>query len=168
MSKTKTESEPITYTGNNKLSVIPRSVVPSTELDRIYRTGEVSPDAQKSFRTSLDKGIYSTQGISMDKFIETNRKIKIEMKEYLDNYKIQRNLMEAVIYYLRHPKLAGVRFTDKVGGLFGKKLQLEAKRIANDPLAITRLFEEMAISIEKSRNKTFELEKNQEFFMMHH
>jgi hypothetical protein len=97
--------------------------------------------------------------MSIDQYIEMNRRLKVEMKEYLDNYRVQRNLMQAVIHYLRHPDLATVRFADKIGSLFGKKLQLEAKKIAQDPQAIRKLFEEMALSIEQSRGKTLELEK---------
>jgi hypothetical protein len=97
--------------------------------------------------------------MSIDQYIEMNRRLKVEMKEYLDNYRVQRNLMQAVIHYLRHPNLATVRFADKIGSIFGKNLQLEAKKIAQDPQAIRKLFEEMALSIEQSRGKTLELEK---------
>lgn len=134
------------------------AVVPPSELDAIYRSGRVSPDIHRDFRTTLNRGL-SSEGMSLDQYIETNRRLKIEMKNYLDNYKVQRSLMEAVIHYLRHPDLAAVRLIDKLGGLFGKNLQLEAKKIANDPQAIRKLFEEMILSIEQSRNKTKELEK---------
>lgn len=135
------------------------AVVPKAELDNIYKVGRVSPDVSNRFKSSLDTGISSSQGISIDQYIEMNRRLKIEMKEYLDKYKVQRNLMQAVIHYLRHPDLATVKFADKLGSLFGKKLQLEAKKIAQDPQAIRQLFEEMALSIEQSRGKTLELEK---------
>lgn len=135
------------------------TVVPKAELDKIYKEGRVSPDVSNRFRSSLDKGVSSSQGISIDQYIEMNRRLKVEMKEYLDRYKIQRNLMQAVIHYLRHPNLATVRFADKIGSIFGKNLQLEAKKIAQYPQAIGTLFEEMALSIEQSRGKTLELEK---------
>ena len=135
------------------------TVVPKAELDKIYKGGRVSPDVSNRFRTSLDTGISSSQGISIDQYIEMNRRLKVEMKEYLDRYKAQRNLMQAVVHYLRHPDLATVRFADKIGNLFGKNLQFEAKKIAQDPQAIRSLFEEMALSIEQSRGKTLELEK---------
>ena len=134
-------------------------IVPNTELDKIYRSGRVSSGARRIFKASLDKDLYSTQGMNLERFIDNNRKIKIEMKEYLDNYKVQRSLMESVIYYLKHPNLAPVRFADKVGNLFGRNLQLEAKKIANDPQAIVQLFEDIAYSIGQSRVKTQELEK---------
>ena len=134
-------------------------IVPNTELDKIYRSGNVSPEARRIFKSSLDKDLYSTQGMNLERFIDNNRKIKIEMKAYLDQYKVQRSLMESVIYYLKHPNLAPVRFADKVGNLFGRNLQLEAKKIANDPQAIGQLFEEIAYSIGQSRAKTQELEK---------
>jgi len=134
------------------------TVVPPSELDSIYRSGKVSPDIHRDFRTTLNRGL-SSEGMTLDQYIETNRRLKIEMKNYLDTYKVQRSLMEAVIYYLRHPDLAGVRLVDKLGGLLGKNLQLEAKKIANDPQAIRKLFEEMVLSIEQSRGKTKELEK---------
>lgn len=135
------------------------AVVPRAELDNIYKVGRVSPDVSNRFKSSLDTGISSSQGISIDQYIEMNRRLKIEMKEYLDKYKVQRNLMQAVIHYLRHPDLATVKFADRLGSLFGKKLRLEAKKIAQDPQAIRQLFEEMALSIEQSRGKTLELEK---------
>ena len=134
------------------------TVVPKAELDKVYKVGRVSPDVSNRFRSSLDRGI-SSQGMSIDQYIEMNRRLKVEMKEYLDEYKVQRNLMQAVIHYLRHPDLATVRFADKIGSLFGKNLQFEAKKIARDPQAIRQLFEEMALSIEHSRGKTLELEK---------
>lgn len=133
-------------------------IVQPSELDNIYRSGKVSPDIRDTFRTSLNKGL-SSEGTTIDQYIGTNRRLKIEMKTYLDQYKIQRSLMEAVIYYLKNPSMATVRFADKLGGIFGKNLQLEAKKIANDPQAIRKLFEEMALSIEQSRGKTLELEK---------
>ena len=128
------------------------TVVPPSELDTIYRSGRVSPDIHRDFRARLNRGL-SSEGMTLDQYIETNRRLKIEMKNYLDNYKVQRSLMEAVIYYLRHPNLAAVRFVDRLGGLLGKNLQLEAKKIANDPQAIRKLFEEMVLSIEQSRGK---------------
>ncbi len=135
------------------------TVVPKAELDKIYKAGRVSPDMGNRFKTSLDRGVSSSQGISIDQYIEMNRRLKMEMQEYLDRYKVQRNLMQSVIHYLRHPDLATVRFADKIGGIFGKNLQLEAKKIAQEPQAIRKLFEEMALSIEQSRGKTLELEK---------
>lgn len=134
-------------------------IMPSSELNKIYKSGKVSPEARRIFKSSLDKDLYSSQGMNLERFIDNNRKIKIEMKEYLDNYKVQRSLMENVIYYLKHPKLAPVRFADKVGNLLGKNLQLEAKKIAKDPQAIGQLFDDIAYSIGQSRGKTQELEK---------
>lgn len=135
------------------------TAIPKTELDKIYKEGKVSPDVSNRFKKSLDRGVSSSQGISIDQYIETNRRLKVEMKEHIDRYIIQRNLMQAVIHYLRRPDLATVRFADRIGGIFGKNLQLEAKKIAQDPQAIRKLFEEMALSIEQSRGKTLELEK---------
>lgn len=133
-------------------------VVQPSELDKIYRGGKVSPDVRSTFSTSLEKGL-TGDGITLDQYMETNKRLKIEMKEYLDRYKLQRSMMESVIYYLKNPSYAPVRFTDKITGIFGKKSRLEAKRIANDPQAIRKLFEEMALSIEQSRGKTMELEQ---------
>lgn len=137
---------------NNSLIVQP------SELDKIYHSGKVSPDVRGTFSTSLEKGL-SIEGITLDKYMETNKRLKIEMKEYLDRYKLQRSMMESVIYYLKNPSYAPVKFADRITGFFGKKTQLEAKRIANDPQAIRKLFEEMALSIEQSRGKTLELEQ---------
>lgn len=133
-------------------------VVQPSELDKIYRSGKVSPDVRGTFSTSLEKGL-SIEGITLDKYMETNKRLKIEMKEYLDRYKLQRSMMESVIYYLKNPSYAPVKFADRITGFFGKKTQLEAKRIASDPQAIRKLFEEMALSIEQSRGKTSELEQ---------
>jgi ribosomal protein S16 len=133
-------------------------VVQPSELDKIYRGGKVSPDVRNSFSTSLEKGL-SREGVTIDHYMETNTRLKMEMKEYLDRYQLQRSTMEAVIYYLKNPSQASVRFADKVTGFFGKKGNLEAKRIAKDPQAIRKLFEEMALSIEQSRGKTQELEQ---------
>jgi hypothetical protein len=133
-------------------------VVDPSELDKIYRGGKVSPNTRGAFSTSLEKGL-SGEGITIDQYMETNKRLKIEMKEYLDRYKIQRSMMQSVIYYLKNPSYAPVRFADRITGIFGKKGQLEAKRIANDPQAIRKLFEEMALSIEQSRGKTLELEQ---------
>lgn len=133
-------------------------VIQPSELDKIYRAGKVSPDVQNTFSTSLEKGL-SGEGITIDQYMETNKRLKIEMKEYLDRYKLQRSMMESVIYYLKNPRYAPVRFADRITGIFGRKTQLEAKRIANDPQAIRKLFEEMSLSIEQSRGKTLELEQ---------
>lgn len=132
-------------------------VVQPSELDKIYRGGKVSPDVRNSFSTSLEKGL-SREGVTIDNYMETNKRLKIEMKEYLDKYQAQRTMMESVIYYLKNPSYAPVRFADKITSMFGKKTTLEAKKIANDPSAIRKLFEEMALSIEHSRGKTKELE----------
>lgn len=132
--------------------------VQPSELDKIYRGGKVSPDVRGTFSASLEKGL-SGEGITLDQYMETNKRLKIEMKGYLDRYKLQRSMMESVIYYLKNPSYAPVKFTDKITGIFGKKNRLEAKRIANDPQAIRKLFEEMALSIEQSRGKTLELEQ---------
>lgn len=137
---------------NNALAVQP------SELDKIYRGGKVSPDVRGTFSSSLEKGL-SGEGITLDQYMDTNKRLKIEMKEYLDRYKLQRSMMESVIYYLKNPSHAPVRFADRITGIFGRKTQLEAKRIANDPQAIRKLFEEMALSIEQSRGKTLELEQ---------
>jgi len=137
---------------NNDLAVQP------SELDKIYRGGKVSPIAKGDFSTSLEKGL-SGEGITIDQYMETNKRLKIEMKEYLDRYKIQRSMMQSVIYYLKNPSYAPVRLADRITGMLGKKGQLEAKRIANDPQAIRKLFEEMVLSIEQSRGKTLELEQ---------
>ena len=137
---------------NNALAVQP------SELDKIYRGGKVSPDVRGTFSSSLEKGL-SGEGITLDQYMQTNKRLKIEMKEYLDRYKLQRSMMESVIYYLKNPSRAPVRFADRITGIFGRKTQLEAKRIANDPQAIRKLFEEMALSIEQSRGKTLELEQ---------
>lgn len=133
-------------------------VVQPSELDKIYRGGKVSPDVGSNFSTSLEKGL-SREGVTIDHYMETNNRLKVEMKEYLDRYQLQRSTMESVIYYLKNPSRASVRFADKVTGLFGGKGKLEAKRIAKDPQAIRKLFEEMALSIEQSRGKTQELEQ---------
>lgn len=133
-------------------------VVQPSELDKIYRGGKVSPVTRGIFSTSLEKGL-SGEGVTIDQYMETNKRLKLEMKEYLDRYKIQRSMMQSVIYYLKNPSHAPIRFADKITGIFGKKGQLEAKRIANDPQAIRKLFEEMALSIEQSRGKTLELEQ---------
>ena len=133
-------------------------VVQPSELDKIYRGGKVSPDVRSTFSTSLEKGL-SGEGVTIDQYMETNKRLKIEMKGYLDRYKLQRSMMESVIYYLKNPSYAPVKFADKITGMFGRKTQLEAKRIANDPQAIRKLFEEMALSIEQSRGKTLELEQ---------
>jgi hypothetical protein len=133
-------------------------VVQPSELEKIYRGGKVSPDVRNTFSTSLEKGL-SREGVTIDHYMETNKRLKIEMKEYLDRYQLQRSVMESVIYYLKNPSRASVKFADKITGFFGKKNQLEAKRIANDPQAIRKLFEEMALSIEQSRGKTRELEQ---------
>lgn len=133
-------------------------VVQPSELDEIYRGGKVSPDVKNAFSTSLEKGL-SREGVTIDNYMETNKRLKMEMKEYLNRYQLQRSMMESVIYYLKNPSLAPVRLTDRLTGVFGKKGQLEAKRIARDPQAIRKLFEEMALSIEQSRGKTKELEQ---------
>ncbi len=133
-------------------------VVQPSELNKIYLSGKVSPDVRSTFSTSLEKGL-SGEGTTIDHYMETNKKLKLEMKEYLDRYQLQRSMMESVIYYLKNPSRASVRFADKITGMFGKKTQLEAKRIAKDPQAIRKLFEEMALSIEQSRGKTMELER---------
>lgn len=137
---------------NNALAVQP------SELDKIYRGGKVSPDVRGTFSSSLEKGL-SGEGITLDQYMDTNKRLKIEMKEYLDRYKLQRSMMESVIYYLKNPSYASVKFADRITSIFGKKNRLEAKRIANDPQAIRKLFEEMALSIEQSRGKTLELEQ---------
>ncbi len=138
---------------NNKAMVVQPS-----ELDKIYRGGKVSPDVRGTFSTSLEKGL-SGEGFTIDNYMETNKKLKVEMKEYLERYQLQRSMMESVIYYLKNPSYAPVRFADRITSFFGKKSTLEAKRIANDPQAIRKLFEEMALSIEQSRGKTMELEQ---------
>lgn len=134
------------------------SAVQPSELDKIYRGGKVSPISRGDFSTSLEKG-FSGEGITIDQYMETNKRLKIEMKEYLDRYKIQRSIMQSVIYYLKNPSFAPVRLADRITGMLGKKGQLEAKRIASDPQAIRKLFEEMVLSIEQSRGKTLELEQ---------
>lgn len=133
-------------------------VVQPSELDKIYRGGKVSPDVRNTFSTSLEKGL-SGEGVTIDHYMETNNRLKVEMKEYLDRYQLQRTTMESVIYYLKNPSRASVRLADKVTSIFGKNGNLEAKRIAKDPHAIRKLFEEMALSIEQSRGKTKELEQ---------
>lgn len=133
-------------------------MVQPSELDKIYRGGKVSPDVRGTFATSLEKGL-SGQGFTIDNYMETNKKLKVEMKEYLERYQLQRSMMESVIYYLKNPSYAPVRFADRITSILGKKSTLEAKRIANDPQAIRKLFEEMALSIEQSRGKTMELEQ---------
>ena len=133
-------------------------VVQPSELEKIYRGGKVSPDVRGSFSTSLEKGL-SGEGFTIDKYMDTNKKLKVEMKEYLERYQLQRSMMESVIYYLKNPSYAPVKFADRITSFLGKKSQLEAKRIANDPQAIRKLFEEMALSIEQSRGKTMELEQ---------
>lgn len=137
-------------------------VVQPSELDKIYRGGKVSPDVRNTFPTSLEKGL-SGEGITIDQYMETNKRLKLEMRDYLERYKLQRSMMESVIYYLKNPSIAPVKFADKISGFFGRNTQytrkLEAKRIASDPQAIRKLFEEMALSIEQSRGKTQELEQ---------
>ena len=133
-------------------------VIQPSELDKIYHSGKVSPDVQNTFSASLAKGL-SGEGVTIDKYMETNKRLKIEMKEYLERYKLQRSMMESVIYYLKNPSHAPVKLADRITSMFGKNTQLEAKRIANDPQAIRKLFEEMALSIEQSRGKTRELEQ---------